>query len=252
MLAIERKRYIQDLLKREKKVIVADLAIHFGVTEETIRRDLEKLENEGFAQKIYGGAVLNESFNVDLPYLIRRRSNVEAKQYIADIIAERIQDGDNIMLDSSSTALFVVKNIKSKKNITVVTNSTEIVCELADRTNWKIYATGGLVKEGGYAFIGARAVDMIKSFHVDMAIFSCKGVDLEFGLTDSNDDDAEIKKAIIASAKKKILTVDRSKFDRTSLVNISDVDVVDMVVTDSCPDERWINYFDEKGIELLY
>jgi DeoR/GlpR family transcriptional regulator of sugar metabolism len=85
-----------------------------------------------------------------------------------------------------------------------------------------------------------------------MAIFSCKGVDLEFGLTDSNDDDAEIKKAIIASAKKKILTVDRSKFDRTSLVNISDVDVVDMVVTDSCPDERWINYFDEKGIELLY
>ena len=116
MLAIERKRYIQDLLKREKKVIVADLAIHFGVTEETIRRDLEKLENEGFAQKIYGGAVLNESFNVDLPYLIRRRSNVEAKQYIADLIAEKIQDGDNIMLDSSSTALFVVKNIKSKKN----------------------------------------------------------------------------------------------------------------------------------------
>lgn len=122
MLAIERKKYIQELLKRDKKVIVADLARHFNVTEETIRRDLEKLENEGLAQKIYGGAILNESFNVDLPSLIRRRLNVSDKQYIASLIAERIQDGDNIMLDSSSTALFVVKNIKSKKNVTVVTN----------------------------------------------------------------------------------------------------------------------------------
>lgn len=252
MLAIERKKYIQELLKRDKKVIVADLARHFNVTEETIRRDLEKLENEGLAQKIYGGAILNESFNVDLPSLIRRRLNVSDKQYIASLIAERIQDGDNIMLDSSSTALFVVKNIKSKKNVTVVTNSTEIICELSDRTNWKIFATGGIVKEGSYAFVGARAIEVIKSFHVDMAIFSCKGIDINFGLTDSNPDDAEIKKAIISSAKKKILAVDHSKFDRVSLVEIGGLDSVDMVVTDCSPEDKWISGFEEKHIELLY
>lgn len=98
------------------------------------------------------------------------------KQYIASLIAERIQDGDNIMLDSSSTALFVVKNIKSKKNVTVVTNSTEIICELSDRTNWKIFATGGIVKEGSYAFVGAGAIEVIKSFHVDMAIFPARAL----------------------------------------------------------------------------
>ena len=252
MLAIERKRYIQELLQRDKKVIVAELAKYFDVTEETVRRDLEKLEHEGFAQKIYGGAVLNESFNVDLPYLIRRRSNVSGKQYIAELIAERVQDGDNIMLDASTTALFVVKNLKSKKNMTIITNSNEIVCEISDRTNWRVFVTGGVVKEGSGALVGTRALEAIRSFHVDIAIFSCKGVDLNFGLSDSNDEDAEIKKAIIASAKKKILAVDHSKFDKVSLVEIGDLQHIDMIVTDQCPGDEWLASLAEKNIEILY
>ena len=252
MLAIERKKLILEQLQRDKKVIVADLAKVFDVTEETIRRDLEKLEREGFAQKIYGGAVLKESFNVDLPYAVRKRSNVTDKQYIAGLIADMIQDGDSIMLDSSSTALFVAQNIKSKKNITIITNSVEIVCEIADRSSWKVISTGGTLKEGALALVGSRAIKTINNYHVDIAVFSCKGISSESGLTDANENDAEIKKAIIASAHRKILAVDHSKFDIVSFVDIADIKDIDLVVTDRKPDGNWAEVFEKERVELIY
>ncbi len=253
MLAIERLQYIRDKLQKEKKVIVSDLALFFGVTEETVRRDLMKLENEGVAQRIYGGAVLLESSNVDLPYSVRKLSNVELKQAIAGVMEKLIPDSANIMMDGSSTALFVVKALKVKKNLTVVTNSAEIVCEISDKPSWRVFATGGLLKEGGYAFVGARTVEAIRSFHVDYAIFSCKGIDKTTGLiTDINDADAEVKRTILTSAKRKILAVDSTKFDRISLVEICAVTGVDMIVTDSDPGSEWKDYLNERGIGLYY
>ncbi|MBQ8164902.1 MAG: DeoR/GlpR transcriptional regulator [Clostridia bacterium] len=252
MLAIERKKLILEQLQRDKKVIVSDLAKIFDVTEETIRRDLEKLEREGFAQKIYGGAVLKESFNVDLPYAVRKRSNVTDKQYIAGLIADMIQDGDNIMLDASSTALFVAQNIKSKKNITIITNSIEIICEVSDRNSWKVISTGGTLKEGALALVGLQATRTINNYHVDLAVFSCKGISVDNGLTDSNENDAEIKKAIIASAHRKILAVDHSKFDIVSFVGISDLKNIDLVVTDRKPENKWIETFEKEKVELIY
>ena len=246
MLAIERKQYIKDLLQKEKKVVVSDLATQFDVTEETVRRDLIKLENEGVARKIYGGAVLAESSDVDLPY------SVKLKQAIANVTEDIIPESSNVMLDGSSTALFVIKALKVRKNLTVITNSSEIVCELCDKPFWRVFATGGMLKEGGYAFVGARAVEAIKSFHVDYAIFSCKGIDMKNGLTDSNDDDAEIKKAIIGSARTKILAIDSTKFNRVSLVEICKVGDVDIVVTDKNPGIEWTEFFAERQIGLLY
>lgn len=252
MLAAERKQYIKTLLQKDKKVVVADLALHFEVTEETIRRDLMKLESEGIAKKIYGGAILSENTNLDLPYSVRRLTNVEEKQKIADVLEPMIPESTNIMFDGSSTALFAVKALKVKQNLTVVTTSSEIICELADKSSWKVFGTGGLLKEGGYAFIGARAVEAIASFHVDIAVFSCKGIDMTYGLTDSNDNDAEIKKAIIRTAKKKILAIDSTKFNAVSLVGIGGFDNINVVVTDKDPGNEWKSFFEDKGIELYY
>ena len=143
MLAIERRNAITSRLNMDGKVIVTDLAQEFGVTEETIRRDLEKLDNEGLAKKTYGGAVANKSLNIDLPSSVRKRANVELKQRIAEKIALMINDGDYVMADASSTAMFVIKCIKHKKNITLITNSVEILYELSDHNDWNILSTGG-------------------------------------------------------------------------------------------------------------
>ena len=125
MLALERRNLILEKLQEEKKVVVSELSQQFGVSEETIRRDLEKLEKEGLATKSYGGAVLNESTSIDMPFNVRKKANVSGKQKIAEIVASLIHDGDHIILDASSTAVFVAKAIKDKENLTVITNSIE-------------------------------------------------------------------------------------------------------------------------------
>ena len=130
MLAIERRNEILEKLQTDRRVVVSELSQIYEVSEETIRRDLDKLVNDGYAIKSYGGAVINENMNIDLPFNIRKNRNVIGKQRIAELVAKIVQDGDSIMLDASSTAVYIAKGLKDKKNLTLITNSMEIVIEL--------------------------------------------------------------------------------------------------------------------------
>jgi DeoR/GlpR family transcriptional regulator of sugar metabolism len=250
MLAIERRNKILAILQKESRVVVGDLSKAFNVTEETIRRDLEKLEKEGFAKKAYGGAIINENVNVDLPFMVRKTANVSNKQEIAEMIASLIQDGDHIMMDASSTAVYIAKQLKNKKNLTIITNSVEILIELSDVTGWKVLSTGGVLKEGSLSLVGHQAEKMISSFHVDKTIISCKGLDTEKGISDSNELEAHIKKLMIDSANVKILAADSTKFDKQSFTKICDLSEIDMIVTDAMPDQKWNNVTSSLDIEI--
>ncbi len=252
MLAIERRREILARLTANGKVIVAELAKDFEVTEETIRRDLEKLDKEGLASKTYGGAVSKPGSAIDLPYNIREGVNVAQKQQIAEILSSLIADGERVLIDSSSTALYAIKKIKEKKNLTIITNSVKILLELADKPDWTVLSTGGVLKKNGLALTGSSAEKMINSYHVDTAICSCKGVDLELGVTDSNENDSLIKQAMFHSAERKILALDSEKFDKKSFVKVCDFSDLDVIVTDSAPSEKWIGFCEEKNLKLLY
>ena len=252
MLAIERRNCIMEKLQTDKKVVVSELSRQFDVSEETIRRDLEKMENEGLVTKSYGGAILNESNNIDLPFNVRKNRNVVAKQKIAELLAARINDGDHIMLDASSTAVFIAKKIKERKNITVITNSIEILIELADMHDWHVLSTGGIVKEGSLALVGPHTDQMLRCFHVDKAIVSCKGLDLNQGFTDSNEMHAETKKTMLQSANEKILAIDSTKFDRISFTKIGELKDITAVVTDKSPGEQWLSALRSAGVECIY
>ncbi len=251
MLAIERKREILSRLASDGKVIVAELAREFGVTEETVRRDLEKLDSEGLAYKIYGGAVSRKSSALDLPYSVRVAANVAEKEIISELAANFIKDGDRLMLDSSSTAIYIVKKLKSKKNLTVITNSVKILLELSDKPDFTVLCTGGNLKEGSLSLIGSSAEKMISSYHVDFAVCSCKGIDMSLGVTDSNEMDGRVKQAMFASADKKMLALDSGKFDNKSFVRLCDVKELDMIVTNACPSEQWQSYCAEQGVRLI-
>ncbi len=252
MLAIERRREIISRLTADGKVIVSELAKDFDVTEETIRRDLEKLDREGIASKTYGGAISKNNSSLDLPYNVREGVNVAEKQDISDKVLALIHDGERIMLDSSSTALYIVKKMKSKKNLTVITNSVTILLELADKSDWTVLSTGGMLKKGGLSLMGSSAEKMIKSYHVDTAICSCKGLDVDLGVTDSNENDSLIKQAMLACAERKILALDSEKFDKKSFVNVCEATDLDIIVTDTKPSEKWISFCAEKEINLVY
>lgn len=252
MLALERRNLILERLQADKKVIVSELSQFFDVSEETIRRDLDKLEKEGFATKSYGGAVIKEDFGIDLPFNIRKNQNVAGKQRIAELAAALVQNGEHIFLDASTTAVFVAKALKEKENLTVITNSMEILLELADISGWNIISTGGAMKEGYLAFLGSRTEEAIRSYYVDSVFFSCKALDQKWGIMESQEAFASTKRCMMASGRKRILVVDSTKFDQTAFSVAGNLREVDVVVTDRAPSEEWLNYFGELGISCMY
>lgn len=251
MLAAERRNEILAQLKNEGRVVVADLSKKYDVTEETIRRDLEKIEAAGFAERTYGGAVLRENDKEDLPFPVRKRANAQAKKCIAAGIADMIEDGDRIMMDASSTTLFVAREIKHKKDITVITNSIEVLLELAEVKGFKVMSTGGSLRAGALSLVGYQAERMVDGFHVDKVIISCKGVDYHKGVTDSNELDAGIKKQMLSAGTTKILAVDGEKFNRISFTKIIDFADLDVIVTDYDMDEEWQEKMEDCHVKVV-
>ena len=183
---------------------------------------------------------------------MRKQTNVSGKKYIAEIIADLIEDGDSLLLDSSTTATFTVKSMFGKENLTIVTNSVEILLELPQGKDWNVICTGGMYKSDSKSFYGYAAEDMVRKYCTDYAVLSCKGIDMSKGISDTREIFAELKKEYLRSAKKVILAVDHTKFDRVSFIRLGDFDDVDIVVTDVEPPERWKTFFEEKGIKLYY
>ncbi len=252
MLAIERKNEILEKLRTEQRVLVSELAVRYGVTEETIRRDLDKLEREGYATKTYGGAIWGNSTKTDLSYTVRNKTNVEAKRAIAQVAAELIHDGDHIMLDESSTSLFVARQLKEKKDLTVITNSIEIVMELRGVAGWSILSTGGRLLPDSLELTGPQCRQMLHSYHVDKLILSCKGIDPHAGVTDSSEHHSSTKQAMMASAAQSILALDHTKFDKISFVRITELGALSSVVTDREPPKPWRALFDRLGLPCHY
>jgi DeoR/GlpR family transcriptional regulator of sugar metabolism len=252
MLAVERRNLILEKLQDEKRVLVSELSELFDVSEETIRRDLDRLDKMGLATKTYGGAVLVESTSADMPFNVRKKKNLRGKRILADIIASLISDGDHIILDPSTTAVSIIKSLQDKQRLTIVTNSIEVLVELADVSGWDVISTGGNLRENSLALVGPKAVESISTFNADKVIMSCKGIDMEKGITDANEMFSQVKKAMIRSAKQRILAVDHTKFEKVAFSQICEVTDIDMVVTDVRPSDAWMEYFKDKGIDCLY
>lgn len=253
MLAIERRNEILERLQIEKRVIVSELSRTYQVSEETIRRDLERLENDGLVTKSYGGAVLNEHSIFDLPFNVRKKKQVREKQKIAGLIADLVQNGEALMLDASSTSVYTAKALREKREeLTVITNSVEIVVELFNAPKWTVISTGGISREDSFALHGPVTERVVQSYHVDKAVISCKGLSLEYGLTDSDEQAASSKRAMLRSAKERILAADSSKFDEVAFTKIAEWGDITSLVTDQEPPDPWLRELERMGIQCIY
>lgn len=253
MLAIERRQKIMAMLNENKSVLVPELAKLFNVTEETIRRDLEKLEKEGLLKRTYGGAVLVENYNVDIPFEFRNVTNIEGKKQIALSLIKYIEDGDTLVMDSSTSALQVAKLLKTKKKITVITNSEQIINELkVFEDTIKVISTGGTLRNKSLSLVGPIAEQTLRSLNANKAIISCKGFDIEKGFTESNELEAQVKKLMIEIADKVYMIADHTKMNKTALVNIATLDDIDFIFTDKILPPSQENVIREKNVEIVY
>ncbi|MFB6469073.1 DeoR/GlpR family DNA-binding transcription regulator [Cytobacillus sp. Hz8] len=251
MLPIERRQRVIEIIQIDKRVLVSDLSKRFNVTEETIRRDLEKLEKEGLVTRTYGGAIINQHTNEDLPFVARSDQNLQTKQEIAQKALNYISDHDSLFVDSSSTCYELVKLLTEKQNITIITNSVKILNEI-NSDKLRIISTGGILRPHSFSLVGSIPQETVHKYNTDLAIISCKGIDKEKDITDSNEPDSELKKAMIYQAGKTMLLLDHTKFDNIAFVSFMSFKEIDYLVTDQKPTDEWIKYLHDQNVTVIY
>jgi DeoR/GlpR family transcriptional regulator of sugar metabolism len=254
MIATERRNLILQEAYKNKSVLVQELAERFEVSDETIRRDLEKLEEEGFLKKGYGGAVLNEDIGMELPFNLRSKINPEGKQKIAEIVVSELQSGDHIFLDASSTTVFISRAIKRNppQRLTVITNSIENAVSLADTPGVEVILIGGILSTDSMALMGVKALETIASYHLDKAFLSCSGFDIERGVSDGSDEIVSIKQAVMDVSDMVCLAVDSDKFGRVSFSKLCPISDINMVITEKEPATEWMELLGAMNIKVLF
>ena len=252
VLPRERLEIIKEIVKQDKKLYVSKLSEKFDVTEETIRRDLEKLEKEGLVTRTYGGAILNtDGKNEDKKFIKREIENEELKNIIASKALNYVTSGVTLAADSSTTVTEVLSLIKDREDITVITNSVEGLIELSD-SDVNVVSTGGILKRNLKSLQGSIAKSTILNYNVDIAFLSCKAIDMKKGIMDSNEAESELKKLMKKQADKTILLIDHTKFNKSSFIKVFDFKDIDMVITDEKPNEEWIEYLKKNKVDLIF
>ncbi len=252
MAGKDRLQAIKQIVHNEHKVTVVNLSSIFGVTEETIRRDLEKLENEGVITRTYGGAILNNtSLTENMHFYNRVKSNVAEKQAIALKSLSLFEDKKTLSADSSSTVMELLKLLKNRADVTLLTNSAEAIHELV-KSDINLVSTGGELNKNSLSLQGNITKATIAKYHLDIMVMSCKGLTIDSGALDSNESEAELKKMMINQSTEVALLVDHTKFDRKAFVQLINLDRINYIITDNNPGDKWIEYCEKEGIKLIY
>ncbi len=251
MLALERQKRILEILSIEGAVMVSKLSVELGVTEETVRRDLEKLESKELLRRTHGGALPMDEGSYEYSLEKRKALNVEAKQAMARKAAQYIATGDTIFLDASTTTFYLAKEIKSMKNVTIITNSIRVINELCGIEGIKVIAVGGIVSKN-QSLIGAMTENYITSnYFADKMFFSSKGIGDNSIILESNDQECFIKQSMIKNAKKHFYLCDKSKIGRVGYMRLTGFEEIDYLITDAEIEGDLKATLDELNVEII-
>lgn len=251
MATDHRRRQIQALLAQAGEVAIGRLAERLDVSEMTIRRDLEVLEDAGVARRVRGGAIATVSRGYEPPFDARVASAQPAKVAIAAAATRFVDDGETAILDVGSTALELARRLRGRRGITVVTPSTLAALELANEPNMRVVVTGGIVRPGELSLVGDFAERAFLELNCDVVFLGVGGVHPDKGLTEYNLDDARVKRAALRAARRRVVLADATKLERICLATVATLSDVDVLVTDAAPDHPVAEAAREAGAEVV-
>ena len=221
---------------------VADLARALGVSEETIRRDVKPLAAARELVKQHGSVSMPYALGEE-PFERRMRENAEAKRAIARHAAKRVSDGDSLMIDNGTTTSYFARELLKKRNLTVVTNSSDIARTLATVNGNRVYLAGGEVNGSNGGAFGPSALAFASGFHVRHAVISIAAVDTVSGFADFELAEAEFARMVISRGEESMVLTDSSKFGRKALIKVCGFDEIDTLVTERAPQQRLAEAF---------
>ena len=249
LLAVQRRDKIKAMLLEKESIAISEIMSVFHISVETARRDLDILENEGFLDKIYGGATLKKRTKVLPPKPMLTQAFANGKKRVADRAVQFMKQGDTIFLDNSSAVFYMCPGLMNL-DITVLTNSLAVINTLSKSKSVKLIGVGGRYEAEEEAFLGPTAIANLKKYQVDRAFFSCKSFDMIRGAMTSNELLADMKRTAIQCAQQACMLVDHSKFDKVSFIHLCNMQEVDRLFTDEPINEEWKKFFDKSGTKV--
>ena len=251
MFTLERQNEIMEILKKNKFISINELAKRFYISTASIRRDLEKLEQQGLVKRTYGGVMLVEGVHAEIPLVVREAEQKNAKLKIAQAAASLIRNQDTVFFDSSTTTRQICGFLGDKSNLTVITNGIRAISALAEYDNVAVYGISGKLRHHSLSMVGSQAESFVRDFWASKLFFSCTGLSMSHGAMDYSDAEAEVRKTMMNVCQKKILLVDHTKLERPAFYRICSFSDIDTVITDKKPNEKWEQLFMQNNIKLI-
>jgi DeoR family fructose operon transcriptional repressor len=252
LLGEERREYIINLIKKTGSISAIDIAKTLEVSETTIRRDLNKLAKKKLLRRTHGGAMSIIAVGQEMKFDIQKEKFIQEKKKISMAAAMLVEEEDVIFIEAGTTGIQTVLNITNKKKLTILTNSCDVATLLAKANpNYTIMLSGGLLKIETRSLVGPIADNTIKNINVDKAFIGITGMDLEKGITATDQIEAQTKKNIINSAKKVIALCDHSKLGHVSVNFVAPLKKIDILITDSKADQDFLKKIKKLDIEVI-
>ena len=235
----QRQEMILEYINQHSSASVKQLAETFFLHEATVRRDLNVLAKSGQITRVHGGAAVMDGLLAEIPLYVRETAFKEIKRDLARKAASLVKDGSTIFVDSSSTATMMVPFLESKKNLRIVTDGAQTCIQLAKLKDAQIFSVGGSLGGNSMSFKGPMALQNLSLFHFDHAFFSCRGVTLENGLTDTSEEEAFFRKLLLKRSERPVLLVDHSKIGVTSFFSICPLQDIHTLITNASLGSEW-------------
>ncbi len=246
----ERREAIVDLLKKQAKISVEELSEKLKVSQVTIRKDLDTLENRGLIERRHGKAIFSQQSRFNIAFLEKLQLQAREKELIAKAAAGYVHEGDSIVLDSGTTTLSLAKALVGKfKSLFVITNSVPAALELT-KAGYDLLLVGGQVRNHSLALIGPWGVKNLESYHVDRAFLGTSGITLSHGFSTPDSLDAQMKQTMIRIADKAYVLTDSSKFGHNCMVSFAKCSEIHLTLTDSRLPQKFLKEFKQHGVDV--
>jgi DeoR/GlpR family transcriptional regulator of sugar metabolism len=229
----ERRQQVLTRIQEAGRISVAELSQAFGVSEVTIRLDLQALADQQLIVRTHGGAVPADAGLSERTLALRLQQQVQEKSRIGEAGAAMVANGDAVALDSSSTALAVAQHLKARRHLTVVTNSLAVAQEMLTSPGVNVVMSGGRLRRDMASLVGTDGLSVLHKFNIRLGFFGAHGITIEDGLTDVSDEEAEVKRGLVGMCRQVIAVLDATKWGKVGLVSFAPIERVDVVITDS-------------------
>lgn len=246
-----RRIRILETLTAQKTVSIKALAEQFEVSSMTVRRDLRRLAEQGVVTLVHGGAVLNEGTTSIAAVDTRLTQMQEEKFHIGKLASSLVKEGNAVYIDAGSTAMGIAEALAERRNIAVLTHSLPVMNILARAKDVQLISIPGIYHPEYKCFLGELTQRVIHSFHIDIAFLGFSSVDMKEGLTTPDLRDAAVKREILQQTKRAVMAIDHTKIGRVALTKVADLNVIDVILTDSEADADFVARARRMGIEVL-